>query len=166
MSDNSGSEANPLISRLRNYWMQNETKISPGASIQQIESFEFQYQVEMPSDLRVYFMTIDGMESGTFDPDMFSFISLNSVKSIPEELAHFGGIPDYREIVRTLPDPNRWFVIVDYMICSAVYAIRLSTDTQDTPVLCIGDGTHHRVVAASFSDFIERYLANPFALLP
>ncbi len=105
------------------------------------------------------------MEVGEMDLGMFSFLPLKAVKSIPEELAHAGGIPDYREIVRTLPEPNNWFVIVDYLISSAAYAIRLSTDRGDTPVVWIGDGTHHRVVATSFRGLLDAYLENPMGLV-
>lgn len=165
MDDKYDSETTALIERLRGYWMHRGIKIRSGVALQQIESFESRYQIRLPPDLRGYFATVDGMEDGETDPDMFSFLPLKAVKSILEELAHFAGIPDYREIMRSLPDPNCWFVIVDYLISSAVYAVRLSADPGDTPVLWIGDGTHHRVVASSFSGFLEAYLANPIGLV-
>ena len=98
-------------------------------------------------------------------PDMFSFLRLKEIKTIPKGIARFGGTPDYREIIRSLADPHRWFVIVDYLVSSAVYAIRLSSDPESTPVRLIEDGTHHRVVADSFSGFLEAYLDNPYQLL-
>jgi len=157
MDDDLAPETIALIDRLRAYWLEPGIKINPGAPLHQIESFEAQRLVRLSPDLRAYFATIDGMEEGVFDPHMFSFLPLQAVKSIPEELAHFGGIPDYREIMRSLPDPNCWFVIVDYLIFSAVYAIRLSVD-EGNPVLRIDNGTHHQVVAASFSGFLKAYL--------
>jgi cell wall assembly regulator SMI1 len=164
MDDDHDPETIALIERLRGYWMQKGIKIRPGVSLQQIESFESRNLVRLPPDLRRYFATVDGMEEGETDTDMFSFLSLEAVKSIPEELAHFGSIPDYGEIMRSLPDPNRWFVIVAYLTSSAVYAIRLCADPEGTPVLWIGDGTHNRVVASSFSGFLEAYLADPLLL--
>jgi hypothetical protein len=165
MDDNHDAETLALIDRLRGYWMQKGIKIRPGVSLQQIESFESRYLVRLPPDLRRYFDTVDGMEEGETDTDMFSFLPLKAVRAIPEELAHFGGIPDYREIIRSLADPHRWFVIVDYLITSAVYAIRLSAVPENTPVLWIGSGKHHRIVAPSFSGFLEAYLANPLGLV-
>jgi hypothetical protein len=165
MDDNHDPKTIALIDRLSGYWMQQRIKIRPGVSLQQIESFESRYLVRLPPDLRRYFATVDGMDEGETDPDMFSFLPLKAVKSIPEELAHFCGIPDYREIMRSLPDPQRWFVIVDYLIASSVYAIRLSAIPEDTPVLWIGSGKDQRVVAPSFSAFVEAYLANPLGLL-
>jgi|SRR5579864_68766 len=165
MDGNHDAETIALIGRLMGYWMKKGIKIRPGLSLQQIESFESRYLVPLPPDLRVYFATVDGMEEGETDADIFSFLPLKSVKSIPEELAHFGGIPDYREIMQSLADPHRWFVIVDYLVTSAVLAIRLSAASENTPVLWIGGGKHHRVVAESFSGFLEAYLVNPLDLL-
>ena len=107
-------------------WSQQGVRIRSGASIDRIERFESQYQIRLPTDFRHYLATVDGMDQGRMDENMFSFLSIDAIKSIPEELANFGGIPDYRDIVRTLPDPQHWFVIVDFLISSAVYAIRLS----------------------------------------
>jgi hypothetical protein len=82
-------------------------------------------------------------------------ISDHAVKSVPEELADFGGIPDYRKIAKTLPQPASWFVFADFLIYSAAFAIRLSAGRDDAPVLWIGDGTTHNVVANSFSSFLD-----------
>ena len=105
------------------------------------------------------------MEEGDADPDLFTFLQLAQVKAVTEELAHFGGIPDYRDIVRSLAEPCRCFVIVDYLITSAAYAIRLAATDDATPVVWIGGGNHYRIVAQSFSGFLEAYLANPLGLL-
>jgi cell wall assembly regulator SMI1 len=96
-----------LIEKLKGFWLQKGIKVRPGLSLQQIESFESRYMFDLPPDLRLYFATVDGMQEGETDPDMFSFLPLKGVKSIPEELAHFGGIPDYTEIMRSLADPHR-----------------------------------------------------------
>jgi hypothetical protein len=154
-----------LIHQLIGHWSQLGVHIRPGAPPESVEFFETRYHVRLPADLRAYFTAVDGMIPGEADPDGFSFLPLHAVKSIPEELAHWGGTPDYRDIMRSLLDPSHWFVIVDYLICSAVYAIRLSPRSESTPVLWIGDGTRHRVAASSFTTFVQAYLVNPFELL-
>jgi len=95
---------------------------------------------------------------------MFEFLSLDEVKSIPEDLAHFGGVPDYREIVLSLSEPQHWFVIVDFMITSSVFAIRLCKTDDLTPVITIC-GKNHMIVAPSFAGFLEAYFANPFDVM-
>lgn len=158
-------DSSELIDRLRNHWLAQKVRIRSGVPLDQIDSFERHYQVRLPPDLRRYFAALDGMEPGETDPEMFSFLPLHSVKPIPEEIAHFTGIPDYTAIMETLPHSHRWFVFVDYLISSAVYAIRLSAPKDGTPVLWVGSGRDHRGVASSFAGFVEVYLANPFDLL-
>jgi hypothetical protein len=126
MNSNGVPRTTALIERLKSHWLKNGLKVRPGESPQQIEEFESEYKVRLPVDLREYFTAVDGMDEGEIDNDCFSFLPLQAVRSVPEELAHFGGIPDYTQIMRTLADSHSWFVIIDYMICSAVFAIRLS----------------------------------------
>ncbi len=153
-------EPNDLIKRLIRHWSGMGIKIRPGASPAQIKSFEARYQVVLPPDLYEYFAAVDGMDEG--DADVFSFLPLHAVKSIPEEIGQASG---GEEIMQALPDPERWFVVVDYLIWSAVYAIRLSGVVEDSPVLRLDGGTEHKVVAPSFSSFLEAYITNPFDLL-
>ena len=115
MTDYDHGKSMNLIDQVKDSWLSNGIKIRPGAALKQIEAFEVKYSVRLPLDLRAYFMAVDGMEPGEMDPGMFAFLPLSAVKSIPQELALFGGTPDYREIKQTLIDPHRWFVIVDYL---------------------------------------------------
>jgi hypothetical protein len=165
MHDSEATETRELMTRLNAYWTQTNVSIRPGSSDLEIEAFESRYYVRLPADLREYFATIGGMEENAFDENMFSFIPRNGVKSIPEELVHFCGLPDYTRIIKSIPDPSHWFVIVDYLISSAVFAIRLERVFDDTPVMVIYDGTNYRVVASSFANFLEAYLSNPLGLL-
>lgn len=151
-------EPNDLIDRLISHWSGMGVKTRPGATPAQIKCFESRYQVVLPPDLYEYFAAVDGMEE-YWD---FKFLPLLAVKSIPEEIGRGSG---GCEIMQALPDPERWFVIVDYMLWAAVYAIRLSGVVEDSPVLRIDGGKEHQVVAASFSAFLEAYITNPDDLL-
>jgi cell wall assembly regulator SMI1 len=164
LDDSPTAKSKALIERLKSHWLHDQIRLRPGVSLQQIEAFESRYHVCLPPDLREYFKSVDGMDEGDGDAEWFFFHPLQAVKSVPEELAHIRGFPDYTEIVRTLPDSHSWFVIVDFVFRSAAFAIRLSDDAVPTPVRWIGDGTHHHVVAPSFSDFLEAYLAEPLNL--
>jgi SMI1 / KNR4 family (SUKH-1) len=159
--NSTAEQSNDLIDKLKAQWSLRGIKTRHGVSLETIEAFESRYRVRLPDDLREYFIGVDGMEPGEMDADMFAFLPLAAVKSVPEELADFAGVPDYTETVRILPDPQHWFVIVDYLVRSAVFAIRLSDDPGSTPVVWIGDGRRHRLVAPSFSTFLEAYLADP-----
>jgi hypothetical protein len=148
-----------LAERLRERWVSTGITVRPGARLEMIRAFESRYGVSLPPDLWDYFTTVDGMERWKSDEKMLEFLHLEAVKSVPEELADFRGIPDYGNIVHTLPNPERYFVIADFMITSRVYAIRLSDDaSQETPVVWIC-GDHHGRIAGSFTEFGEKYLA-------
>jgi hypothetical protein len=153
-----------LIERLKNHWSQTGVKVRPGVSPRQIEQFESLHQVVLPLDLREYFATVDGIgDESTFDSEMFSFLPLQAVRSLPDVLGEHGQISAHHRIMGTLPEPHRWFVIVDYMIGSAVFAIRLSAVAETNPVL--GYRRHSQVVAPCFSDFLEAYLTDPWELV-
>jgi hypothetical protein len=151
--------------RLRSYWVSIGVKVRPGASREAIQSFEAAHGIRLSRDLSDYYQAVDGMEGGQTDNDMLEFLTLNSVKSVTEELIEFGGIPDYRGLRDSLPDPSQCFVFIDYMIRSHVYAVRLTQDVLAvTPVIWIC-GSHWEVIAPSFSDFGEKYLLDRSAVL-
>lgn len=150
---------------MKKHWVSIGETVRPGASPDAIESFSTAYEISLPQDLCDYFRTVDGMEETETDNLLLHFFRLSAVKPVIEELAQVGGVPDYRPIKKTLADPERYFVFADYMIGSHVYAIRLSPDkSAATPIIWIC-GSRWRVVAATFSEFGEKYFANPDELL-
>jgi hypothetical protein len=153
-----------LILRLKNYWQEQGVKFNPGATPSEITSFESRHHVRLPRDLRHFYLTVNRMDNDKADSDNFTFLPLSSVKSVAEELVNLRGTPDYSQIGAILPDASRWFVIVDFLVTSAVYAISLAA-AEANPVIRIDDGHSYRVVATSFSSFLERYMANSFVLL-
>jgi hypothetical protein len=148
-----------LGERLKERWISTGIPIRHGVGPDEIRAFESRYGVLLPPDLRAYFTTVDGMERWQSDEDMLEFLHLGAVKSVPEELAGFRGVPDYGNIRNTLPNAERYFVIADFMLTSHVYAIRLSAKVSEaTPVVCIC-GDHHTQISGSFTEFGETYLA-------
>jgi len=149
-----------VIDKLRTHWHWNRLTFRSGTSPESIEEFEAKYNVTLPADLRLYHLQLDGMEESHTDNESFAFLPLSKIKSVPEELAAFAGIPNYSEITAKLPDARHCFVFVDFLILSHVYAIRLSADANtQTPVFWIC-GSFWKEVAPSFSRFIELYLTD------
>jgi SMI1 / KNR4 family (SUKH-1) len=155
-----------LPERLREKWVFEGAQIRPGARPEVISAFESRYGIALPSDLRCFYRIVDGMDRWYSDKDMLEFLHLDAVKSVPEELIHFRGIPDYGNIANTLPNAERYFVIADFMLSSNVFAIRLSDDaSKETPVVVIC-GDSHTQIADSFTEFGEIYLQKgAYALL-
>jgi hypothetical protein len=123
---------------------------------EKIDLFQLKNQLVIPNDLVEYFkLTNDEIDA--YNLDMFVFYKFDEFKSVKEEVGNFGGIPDYRKIVQTLPFHESCFVFAEWMIHSAVYAIRLNNDNSYGNEIYAISGHYFEVVANSFTDFLEIY---------
>ncbi len=143
---------------LKTYWLSNGIEINPGVSNEELTAFESNYQVSLPSDLRDYFLTVNGMAEGVRDDALIRFWSLNEVKPIPETAPAYSD-PSYIEEAQSL------FLFADYCIWSHAYAIRLSFNRQaSNPIIIIGEQTPTRMFD-TFSELASSYLRAPDSLL-
>jgi hypothetical protein len=157
-----------LSERLRDRWVEMGIPVRPGVSWEEIGAFESRCGVRLPPDLRDFYMTVDGMESGRSDPDLLKFLHLAAVVSVSEGwLDQCRNVPEYANAINTFPDPERHFLIADFMFSSHVYAIRLGNDTcEKWPVFGVMvEGTFYWPVADSFTEFGEKYHAGGWTLL-
>ncbi len=150
-----------MISRigeqLKEYFRTDGVQYRPGASEDDIKAFEQRYNVMLPEDLRSYFRTTNGFdEDKTWcDGNLFTFLSLDAVYPLSQGWWN-------------VPVANTFFVIVDFLISSHVYAIRL-TKTVDVgnPVVVsygsYGDGPIQ--IANSFTAFAEGYMEGKATIL-
>ncbi|HVW95796.1 MAG TPA: methylmalonyl-CoA epimerase [Mucilaginibacter sp.] len=123
---------------------------------EKLNLFEFRNQLLLPDDLKAHFMLSDD-EIKAYDQNMFVFYKFDEFKSVKEDIGDFGGIPDYREIIHTLPQHENCFVFIDHMITSSVYAIRLYKHKCDVNEVYVIVGNQFKVVAKSFTEFISIY---------
>ena len=151
--------------RLKQYWSSIGAGVRPGVAQTSLESFESKYDITLPGDFRDYFSTIDGMEEGCWDNEMIRFWQLHCVKSVPEALSHFAGVPDYSRIARRLSEASSYFVFADFLIWSHVYAIKLGSRRPDRNQILWICGSKHHLIAESFSDFLQMYLENSDSIL-
>src|ERR1051325_6340640 len=138
---------NTLTERLMSYWSSINIELGPGVSRQAINSFEAHYGVEFPQDFRDYISTIGGMQEGFSDNNIVSFWPFHQIKSVPEKLASFAGIPNYSQIANRLPEAGSYFVFADFLIWSHVYAIKLSSNPAEKNYVLWMCGTEHKQVA-------------------
>lgn len=146
-----------LARKLTDRWTAHGISCPPGASASDLAQFESHYSVQLPSDLRRYFITVNGMgERGTCDNDFYSFWQLSDVSTITEDL------PDRAD---RFPDSPHYFLIADHSIFLPAFAIRLSVDgSAPNPIVrVIADAGVLDVETAfpSFTDFVEHYLRDP-----
>ena len=110
-----------LPEKLRDRWVEMGVPVRPGVSWEEVRAFESRCGVRLPPDLRDFYMTVDGMESGESDPDMLEFLHLAAVVNVSEGwLGQYRSWPEYADATNTLPDPARHFLIADFMLAKIV----------------------------------------------
>ena len=125
--------------------------------------FEQKNVLKIPPDLSDYFKLLDNAVN-QLDKDLYEFYPFDNFKSIEKGLVHWGPVPNYGNIVNTLSQAENCFVFADYMSNLFAYAIRLykeNTDVNEVYLIC---GDKYKVLATSFSGFIELYLHDSIEL--
>jgi hypothetical protein len=144
--------------RLKHFWLAQGMQARSGAAEPELQNFESRYGVQLPPDLREYFAVVDGGD-GTFSfDDKFLFWPLAEVERASDW---------YRD--QFLGDQSSYFVFADYLLQSRCYAIQL-TPQGGQKSLVIGISSFDRnyevdIMADSFSEFAERYLADDMSRL-
>lgn len=125
-------------------------------SLREFTSFETATGLKLPEDLKAYFNTVN-TTAEAYDKDMFCFYSFPQFQSVETKLKPWKGIPDYSNIVNTLENHTECFVFADYMIQMFTYAIRLNSTNTGVNEIYIICGDKHKVIATSFSGFMNLY---------
>jgi hypothetical protein len=143
----------PIGERLRLHWSAQGVVPPPGVPEERLREFERRHGVTLPADLRGYLLDVDGMGTrGESDGDWFSFWPLTEIVPASDE---------YEDPF--IDSQASYFVFADHSVCLPAYAIRL-TRSGAGPHIVIAIYSDNReysteVVARSFAEFIERYLA-------
>ena len=111
--------------RLHAHWLAQGIELPPGVTEDRLKEFETRFGVVLPTDLREYFLHVDGMgEPFQWDEDLFNFRPLSEVESISD-----------LEIM--LEDRSSYFVIADHSIWLPAFAIRVDTVCEPSPTSVI-----------------------------
>ncbi|MGH7173720.1 MAG: SMI1/KNR4 family protein [Gemmataceae bacterium] len=147
-----------LWQHLVDHWRGAGLFIRPPVKLEAIKAFESKYSVILPSDMREYFLTVDGMED-ELDPGLNRFWPLDMVKPVREELSE-----QHKD---RLAYPG-CFVFVDHCIWCFAWAVRLGKDQAvvSGPVTQVtADEVPGQQIAPSFTAFVEMYLADVNSIL-
>jgi len=127
-----------------------------------VENVIFRFQKSsgftLPKDLKCFFSIAESFGK-QYNEEMYRFLSANEFRRIDEALSDFRGVPDYSNIVNTLPEYKECFLFADYMFCMFAYAIRLSekgSEANDIYIIC---GDKYKIIASSFTEFLHLYLS-------
>jgi hypothetical protein len=142
---------------LRRYWLRHEINLNHGAPEDEIAAFEARYQVQLPKEMRDYFATVNGFggsEHLMTDENVIAFLALGEIKTLSEAWS-----PKIEEAAS-------YFVFADYSLSVHVYAVRLSSSSEDdNPVVVAYDDRNIARMASSFSEFVQQYLEENKAVL-
>lgn len=149
-------EIDSIVERVRERWLAEGVRPEPGASAEEVSSFEERYAVRLPADVRAFFGAMNG--TGEYiDAEAVSWWPLRRVRTIAEEL------PDDRPVP---PAGAGHFCFVDYSVWCNAYALRLTADPdQPAPVVAVYAADLLVPIAPSFRDFLAMYLADSYAVL-
>lgn len=141
---------------LNRYWYDRQLN-SPGGGVDDhaISVFEARYSVRLPLDIRLYFLHVNGMSTqGGHDVDDngFSFLPLTDVRTVADFSASMGWK------LETSVGRDTAFVFVDYLQWSCAYAFE--TASPHSGAIYLLGFQEPKIVAPSFSKFIELYLAD------
>jgi hypothetical protein len=154
---------NNRMEKLKQIWALDNISNSITVNDDEIKAFQMNSGLVIPKDLVDYFKQFNGSNE-VYDDRFFRFYSFQDFKSVDNDLVNFSGVPDYSNIVNTLSDFQSYYVFADYTFCMFTYAIKLyshSTANNEVLVLC---GAEYKVIANSFSEFIDLYIDNSIEL--
>lgn len=147
-----------LLNKLKNIWELNGNVPISKTKESEIQIFQIQKKLVLPEDLSQYFKLLNG--SNGCDLRMFEYYPFIHFKNVHEHLGNWNGIPDYSNIINTLPDSDMYFVFADYMFHMFTYAIKLNNGGTENNEVIIISGDKFKIIANSFSEFIELYITD------
>jgi len=135
-----------IICNLREYWLSSQVDINTGITHEEINEFEKDFNVSLPTDLRKYFYEINGFDYPSTDKAQFHFWSMNKIRSESDNF------------IRDLNTKEKLFVIADCDIEAYLYLIILGNDRESQNKVFLSIDNSKSELADSFSDFIKLYL--------
>ncbi|RSK36312.1 SMI1/KNR4 family protein [Hymenobacter metallilatus] len=146
------------LSELNDLWKKAKIRTVDTATEQQVSEFEATHNLIIPHDLRGYFVAVNGTDRLP-DNEFYTFCTLEQFQPITKVLdAWKNGIPRHSDVLEKIGSPQNCFVFADYSIYLFAYAIRLyPTESAQNEVYAICGG-EYRIIAKSFSEFIDLYL--------
>lgn len=138
---------------LKRHWTLHQVEANAGVSREELNAFEERYGIVLPTDMRSYFLCVNGMTSDVVDEELIRFWMLDEVKPLNE------GAPEFSNPLY-IHRPESMFLFADYSLWAHAYAIRLESVPLQSNEVCIIGAERPITIANSFSEFAEHYLTN------
>lgn len=133
---------------LQAWWAKTDTKIPTElVSEQRITALEARYGIRLPLDFRAY-LTSSCPKEQNWDNEMGNWWPLAQIKNLPDEYPH-----DVERFIA--PNASKYLFFLDHCIWCWAWAISCADDESYGSIVLIGGPD--RVVAPTFSEFVDRY---------
>jgi len=149
---------NNKIEKIKKLWEQENISNSIIIEENEILSFQNKNNLFIPSDLAEYFKQLNG-SNDEYDKNFFRFYSFSDFTSLGGGLTTWNGSSD---VINAVGDFV--FVFADYLFCMFSYAIKLYSNASLNNEVLIICGDESKIIANSFSEFIDLYLDNSIEL--
>src|SRR5215813_1197955 len=135
-------------------WRSQNLPIQTACSEDDVRSFETRYKIVLPSDMREYFLNVNGMTPyfpGYQDEEGYSFWPLERMRTIAEDNeAH-----DRRYL--KLTEEDSFFLFCDYLDWSWAYAVKISPGSVAAEGIYLMGCRNPIKISDSFSEFVRLY---------
>jgi len=146
------------ISKLQKPWETSVRKIC--ASDDHLFEFKKQNNLLIPDDLSMFFRTINGT-NGDYNDDFFQFNSLSEFKSVKNVFGDWkSSVPDYSMLFKSFINSETCFVFANYQFFMFTYCIQLRQHESGMNEIYILCGDQFKMIASSFTEFVDLYIRN------
>ena len=148
-----------VLHDLTSFWKgRGVAAASKQATVAEIEAWERQYNVILPSDLRDYVLRVNGILRGEtleFDHEGISFLPLSAM--CPEDT-----------LTESEPRRHDSYIFADFLVKCHWWCAALDDLPHEKTRIFIGGGlpTQNRLVANSLAEFFELYMNDHLAIYP
>jgi len=150
------------ILRLKEFLMADELLLNGGSSQANIDEFQRSNGVRIPKDLESYFVELNGT-NGIYVIGIIRFWGIEEIQRLSKVIPR-ASLSDDAIIQSAYSEPiensNDYFLFADSQYEAQVYAIKL-TEAEGLNDVIILTGEKPRILAKSFSEFVELYLNLP-----
>lgn len=138
-----------LVERLLARWAADGTRALPPPEAVVLERLEQAHDVRLPADLRTYFASTGGVPYPDCDAEGIGWWAAERIVPLSTYCP-------------TLVEVRGFIVVADMLMECTHYSIQLQTTSRwPYGTVIEGDGSHHRVRAASWSEFMRLRLDDP-----
>jgi hypothetical protein len=153
------SQLELLIQQVIERWRRENIPIRPGVDLTKINELESRLGAVLPSDMREFYLTIDGMGDHFDEEHFFRFWPIEQIQSVNQY---------YSDVAQLNSDASEYYYFFDHSIGIFLYAIRLGNSSSSCgPVAFVSspyDPTF-QPFCGTFSEFLSIYVLDPDCLL-